>query len=426
VRNNIINTVNIAAASKGAPFMFTINVNADDIISLPTLLSDLTYDYYVDWGDGNISPRIQTHNDLNKQHTYTSSGEYQVKVYGIMEGFTVPSFVPIRNNIISIDSWGTAGMFKDFSISNSTSLISLPNQSGKLFNLTNIGPIFSGCSSLGNIPNGIFKGNTIATSANGAFQNCDSLTSIPEDLFLNTAITDFRLAFSGCVNISSIPENLFASNVNAVDFSSTFKEMTGITNIPSGLFSNNPNVTTFEETFLFCGGITSIPLTLFDSNTSVTSFRGTFNSCISLTGAAPALWLRTDPIPLGTNCFNNCPGLTNRNVIPSNWGGDLLVVTFNQITIGDGANNSEWVIWMDLQMDTNYIPATPAFNIPGFTITDVNYQYGDEYVVIITSELAQTGQSYTMSYTQPGVNDLRSIQGTLLDSFTDYSVTNNV
>ena len=52
--------------------------SASDEISLP-LLATGSYNFTVDWGDGNFS-NITNWADTNKTHNYTSSGTYNVSI----------------------------------------------------------------------------------------------------------------------------------------------------------------------------------------------------------------------------------------------------------------------------------------------------------------------------------------------------------
>ena len=50
-------------------------------ISIP-MVSTGTYNYYIDWGDGTSSAQITNYADQNATHTYTTSGEYTIKLHG--------------------------------------------------------------------------------------------------------------------------------------------------------------------------------------------------------------------------------------------------------------------------------------------------------------------------------------------------------
>jgi len=73
-------------------FEYTINTNNTvNVLSssatqygLPTRASG-TYDFVVDWGDGTTNT-INTYNDANGLHTYSSGGTYTIKIKGVFSG----------------------------------------------------------------------------------------------------------------------------------------------------------------------------------------------------------------------------------------------------------------------------------------------------------------------------------------------------
>ena len=110
----------------------------------------------------------------------------------------------------------------------------------------------------------------------------DYIASIEEPLpFMGE--TDFSDYFWGCESLVSIPENLFINNPQITSFASCFYYCTRLTSIPQGLFDNNPNVTDFSACFYHCDSLTSIPQGLFDNNPNVTDFSYCFERCENLT-----------------------------------------------------------------------------------------------------------------------------------------------
>ena len=100
-------------------FEYTINTNNTvDILSssstqyaLPTRASG-TYDFEVDWGDGNTNT-ITTYNDANGLHTYGSSGTYTIKIKGVFSGIITALDTGVWNvgridalKILDIKSYG--------------------------------------------------------------------------------------------------------------------------------------------------------------------------------------------------------------------------------------------------------------------------------------------------------------------------------
>ena len=74
--------------------------NNDQII-LPTVSSG-TYNYNVDWGDGNIDSNITTWDDVRNTHTYASAGTYSVVISGTFDGVSV---ISDKLKLLSIDFW---------------------------------------------------------------------------------------------------------------------------------------------------------------------------------------------------------------------------------------------------------------------------------------------------------------------------------
>lgn len=74
-------------------------------IGIP-LTVDGTYDFYIDWGDGNVD-HITTYDDPANTHTYDTPGVYTVKIDGQCEGWNFnTSPFGYSENIIDITQWG--------------------------------------------------------------------------------------------------------------------------------------------------------------------------------------------------------------------------------------------------------------------------------------------------------------------------------
>ena len=72
-------------------------------VSLP-LESTGTYDFFVNWGDGN-EDRISTWNDPACTHTYAIPGTYKIAISGVIEGFRFNG-AGDASKIIEITRWG--------------------------------------------------------------------------------------------------------------------------------------------------------------------------------------------------------------------------------------------------------------------------------------------------------------------------------
>ncbi|PLW79406.1 hypothetical protein C0585_07935 [Candidatus Woesearchaeota archaeon] len=89
-------------------------------ISLP-LESDGNYNFTIDWGDGNLG-EVTSWNDVDKNHTYSIPGEYEILIDGTIQGFRFDHGGD-KLKLLDISQWGT-------------------------LNLGNNGGYFSGCSNL--------------------------------------------------------------------------------------------------------------------------------------------------------------------------------------------------------------------------------------------------------------------------------------
>lgn len=83
------------------------SVTASNQIALP-LLSSATYDFYVDWGDGNID-HITAYDQPEVTHTYAVEGEYYVKIISNI-GYFQMSFnygnIKDRRKLLEISQYG--------------------------------------------------------------------------------------------------------------------------------------------------------------------------------------------------------------------------------------------------------------------------------------------------------------------------------
>lgn len=175
-------------------FSFTVTVpdgGSDFVIPISTIAS-LTYNYYVDWGDGTVNSG-QT---ADATHTYVnSSGSdkiYQISIYGefpAIEFFSSSSDDTNDQMITEIKSWGTIE-WKSFSqafwgCSNLT--IAANAGAPDLSNVTSLYRTFRGCSSL---------------NSDGGWGNWDTST-----------ITSMVETFDGCLNFNGDVSGWNVSNV---------------------------------------------------------------------------------------------------------------------------------------------------------------------------------------------------------------------
>ena len=171
-------------------FVSTWNVATDnEIVTLP-----VTKDYTVDWGDG-------TTTTTGNSHTYTTSGTYQIKMYGVVDDFVFNfnNVDPNQQKIISIDNWG-----------------------GFVLGL-NTGE-FNWCRNLTSIPNNYKK--TTNTQWGNVFRFCDvldfdflnfanqNITTLSNTFVFTKQLTNQDLSFIDSSNCSRFTSCFNSSNYN--------------------------------------------------------------------------------------------------------------------------------------------------------------------------------------------------------------------
>lgn len=89
----------------GEPFIFTIETNFirfADLSSRDPSITNVEFDYKVDWGDGKIEENVT---EVNKSHTYDVDGTYTVKIYGIYPYFYMND-PTLKVRLRTVEQWG--------------------------------------------------------------------------------------------------------------------------------------------------------------------------------------------------------------------------------------------------------------------------------------------------------------------------------
>jgi surface protein len=150
------------------------NSSFDNQIELP-LISDGTYNFSVEWGDG-TSDRITTWNQLETTHTYASQNNYTINIKGMIVGW---SFVNTGDKLklFEIKQWG-------------------------VLQLGNSGKNFYGCSNLKITASDILN-LTNTTSLESTFRGCSSIDEIEKiNEWDVSSVTDmsYMFAYASCFN----------------------------------------------------------------------------------------------------------------------------------------------------------------------------------------------------------------------------------
>jgi surface protein len=170
------------------PFISVWSTNLNTTITLPLIDSadDPTseYNFYVDWGDGNVS-LITEWNSVNATHDYGTNDNYTIKMYGLIKGINFAfSSINNSNSTLEIQQWGD-------------------------INLGNYGSYFIGCGNLKITATDILN-LTGTTNLEGMFSNT-GIDTVPNMNLWNV---------SSVTNMAGMFENSrFNQSINSWDVS---------------------------------------------------------------------------------------------------------------------------------------------------------------------------------------------------------------
>lgn len=265
-------------------FIFSVGLTntGGTSITLP-LLNGYSYDALVDWGDGSPMTTVTSYNSAGASHTYSGSGNYDIRIRGICQSFSINNTNSLKNYITKVKFWGNC----DFKALD-----------------------FYGCSSLGSIPPGELTGMSGMTSMANFLRGCTSYkTPLISNFFMNTPnITNFDYTFANTSITGTIPSTIFSYTTGVTTFDYTFSTTNISGNIPSTLFSYHPRVNSFAGTFSSTRVSGNIPSTLFSYTTGCTDFSYTFYNTHYITGGTIPydLFYTNSGVTTFSNTFNNC------------------------------------------------------------------------------------------------------------------------
>lgn len=271
-------TVSQAGIDLGA-FIVGLNVakvkNAIPASSVPvTEIEAVT----IDWGDGSEPEEIAAGG--KPSHTYTDEGYYVVSVKGSAAALSASSLSSEqRTQIDEVYNWGRLGLTSmESAFENCDSLKTVPaDNSGAFENVTSFDKAFYNCKVLKEIPDGIFSKAVNAESFNMTFYSCKQLTEVPANLFYNCPkLTDATSLFMFCSSVTHIDEAFFSKNPELELCSGTFSYMDNLGNVGKDLFAGNPKITTFNSIFQGDLKMTEIPAGIFRNQPECESFRLAF------------------------------------------------------------------------------------------------------------------------------------------------------
>jgi hypothetical protein len=264
------------------PFKMTVRINiASDTITLP-FINGYNYNCEIDWGDNTPLTQITSYNDPNRIHTYSTVGDYQISINGVMETLYFNG-TGDKDKIISIDAWGET-------------------------NLKSLRRAFKGCTNLKKIVDGnsITGDISSVTNMESAFQSCTSLIKFP---IINTSnVTNFYISWYGCSGLTSFP---LIDTSKGINFNRAWSHCSGLTSFP---LIDTSKGTNFDYAWNGCSSLTSFPLI---DTSSGTDFSRAWETCIGLT-SFPLI-----DTSKGTNfdyAWNGCSSLTSFPLIDTSKG----------------------------------------------------------------------------------------------------------
>lgn len=321
-------------------------------------------EFYVNWGDGS---KVDTLTAGNPSHIYEDvTREYPVQVYGTLRSLSRSSKTGHYSDITEVIQWGNTGI-AGLSFEYNEKLRRIPAPKGEeLRAVSSCNNMFNKCKSLKEIPSGFMQGlSPKTTNFNYAFTGCESLEKLPEDLFepftgsilimqlysgckslktvppfgnvkLANDASLYNQTFKNCESLETLPENLYPASVKdairAKMMNSTFSGCKSLKSIPASVWTNVnwDKIERMTNTFMGCESLTSESLEFLKDTKMTYSWTGTFSGCTSLTTlpeneveidgqkVSVPLWKRGDDAYKAyfanksysyTNCFKDCINL---------------------------------------------------------------------------------------------------------------------
>jgi surface protein len=179
-----------SAAAGTDPFVLVYNVAAGNTITLPT---NGTVNISVDWGDGSTN----TYSTFgNRTHTYSTAGEYTVKITGTLTKFGNIGFT--QEKLIRVTSFGDIGLIHLASAFRGA--INLTQAPATLpATVTNLSSLFYGCTSFNQDISGWDVSNV--SSMGSVFQGCKAFNQ-PLNTWNVSNVTIMGFMFANAENFN--------------------------------------------------------------------------------------------------------------------------------------------------------------------------------------------------------------------------------
>ena len=229
--------------------------------------------------------------DVKAYYTALASGKYKISFYS---PYTI--YAPKDSSRLFSDST-SANQLKN--------LTSISFGNFNTSNVTNMGGMFSSCSSVTSLNVSNFNTSNV-TNMNSMFDSCSKLTSLDLSNFNTSKVTGMSGMFTSCNSLTSL--NLSNFNTSKVTTMSwMFLHCSKLTSLNVSSFDTS-NVTAMFNMFYYCSSLTSLNLSNFNTS-KVTDMSRMFWECHFLTSLNLSSFDMTKVTNTGY-MLKGCSGLT--------------------------------------------------------------------------------------------------------------------
>lgn len=247
-----------SAVVADSAFVFKVSIGAGGSFQIPHYPGK-SYNYDVDWGDGNTDTGVTS----SSPHTYTntSTTTFEIRITGTFPAIFFDN-TGDKLKVVSVDNIGDVGWetFDEafFGCSNMTSFTA--GSGANTSNVQDMSQMLQNCTSLTSANFSGFDTGSATTMTN-MFRNCNSLTTLDLSDFDTSSVTTMREMFFDCIDLTTLDVSSF-NTLNCTNFFQMFRDCRSLTSIDVSSFSagtsNTSSVTTMGSMFRECSSLTDI------------------------------------------------------------------------------------------------------------------------------------------------------------------------
>ena len=176
--------------------------------------------------------------------------------------------------------------------------------------VTSMSAMFNGCSGLTTLDVSGFNTSKV-TSMNSMFSGCSGLTTLDVSGFVTSKVTSMSSMFRNCSGLTTLDVSGFDTS-KVTSMNAMFRNCSGLTTLDVSKF-NTSNVTEMNSMFYACSVLETLDLSGFDTS-AVTSMLYMFYKCLALTSVGNLNSWNTNNVTNMACMFYNCPSLTTLEV----------------------------------------------------------------------------------------------------------------